>query len=94
MKGLQSFTNDENSYEDAKKYINLTSASAAWRSVCPVTISKCFAKAGFSHLGSQEDAFGKEDEIPLAQLFPQLKSVSGVSVENYARIDADVIIYT
>nr|CAI5857987.1 unnamed protein product [Callosobruchus analis] len=95
IKRLLTFTNYESSFEEAEKSINLTSALvwivAAWKSVSQATILKCFAKAGFLKGVAQEDNFDEEDEIPLAQLVPVLKNMPGASLENYARIDCNVV---
>nr|CAI5860876.1 unnamed protein product [Callosobruchus analis] len=64
---------------------------AAWKSVSQATILKCFAKGGFLKGVAQEDNFDEEDEIPLAQLVPVLKNMPGASLENYARIDCNVV---
>nr|CAI5870029.1 unnamed protein product [Callosobruchus analis] len=61
------------------------------KSVSQATILKCFAKAGFLKGVAQEDNFDEEDEIPLAQLVPVLKNMPGASLENYARIDCNVV---
>ena len=92
VRRLLSFSNDESSFEDAEKSINLTSAlvwiSAAWKNVSRTTISNCFGKAGFLENAQQEAGFDEEDEIPLSQL---LSNIQGVSLENYASIDCNVL---
>lgn len=92
IRRLLTFTNADHSYEEAEKSINLASALiwivAAWKNVSSTTISKCFAKAGFLNIVEHGNTFEDEDEVPLAQLFP---SLTGVSVESYARIDQSAL---
>lgn len=91
VRRLLSFNNNDNFFEDAEQSIDLTSTlvwiSAAWESISPAIISKCFSKAGFLENFQPSEDFNEEDEIPLAQL---LSNIQDESFENYASLDCNV----
>lgn len=55
----------------------------------PMTIKKCFMKAGFM-CNTNIDDFEEEDNIPLAQLFPTIKDTF-VNLKQFAFIDSDLL---
>lgn len=81
------------SLQEIEKNITITNAliwvTVAWRKLSPVTIKKCFAKAGFTNNIDANDGFEEEDNIPLAQLFPTIKDTL-MDLEQFALIDSDV----
>lgn len=95
IKRLLTFTSSESSFEEAEKSINLTSAviwiSTAWKNVSRTIISKCFSKAGFLETIYLEDKENLEEDVPLAQPFPQLQVMQGVSFNKYVSIDSDIL---
>lgn len=92
IKRLLTFIDSGCDFEASEKSLNLTSAliwiTSAWKKVSPLTIKKCFSKAGFYEIVQEEASFCEEDEIPLAQLFPSINNKI-VSLKEFALIDSD-----
>lgn len=78
--------------QEIENNITITNAliwvSVAWRNLSPVAIKKCFMKAGFM-CNTDIDDFEEEDNIPLAQLFPNIKDTF-VNLKQFATIDSDL----
>lgn len=92
IKRLLTYVDSGCSLQEIEKNITLTNAliwiSVAWQTVSPLTIKKCFSKAGFQCNVNMDD-FEEEDNIPLAQLFPTLNDTF-LNLKTFALIDNDV----
>ena len=66
-------------------------ADQAWRSVTPITIGKCFKKAGFETETQEEDRSGEEEEDRTPKQFNTLaKEITGVDFNDLPTIENEV----
>lgn len=92
IKRLLTCIDSGSSLQEVEKSITLTNAliwiTVVWRNLSPMTIKKCFAKAGFM-CNVDSNGFEEQDNIPLAELFPTIKDTL-VDLEQFALIDSNV----
>jgi hypothetical protein len=92
IKRLLTYVDSGCPLQEIEKNITLTNAliwiSIAWQNLSPITIKKCFSKAGFLCNIDTED-FEEEDNIPLSQLFPTINDTF-VNLKQFALIDKEV----